>query len=40
MQPKPKDKPVSGIHAPDFKKQKYYYVIGTGNPKEDVEGVA
>ena len=38
-QPKPKDKPVTGIHAPDFNKQRYYYVIGIGNP-EDVESVA
>jgi len=35
----PEDKPVTGIHAPDFNKQKYYYVIGTGNP-EDVESCA
>ena len=38
-QPKPKDKPVTGIHAPDFNKQRYYYVIVTGNP-EDVESCA
>jgi len=38
-QPNPKYKPVTGIHAPDFNKQKYYYVIGTGNP-EDVESCA
>jgi hypothetical protein len=39
-QPNSKDKPVTGIHAPDFNKQEYYYVIGTGDPKEDVESVA
>ena len=39
-QPNSKDKPVTGIHAPDFNKQEYYYVIGTGDPKEGVESVA
>jgi len=39
-QPKFKAKPVTGIHVPDFNKQEYYYVIGTGDPKEDVESMA